>query len=211
MLVERARPYSSSSTFYDLLPRHRRRRGAQLRQLLLVDLAVLRRQELGVDERGELADLHRRALHLAERPRHLQRRLEVARLELLLGALLRAGDAGRLGARVAGRLAAQRRAQLRRAADACPFGILCSSRTRAQGSPPRPGVMGLLYPQPPMASDRATLEGRSRATDFGSRASRRLRREGFVPGVVYGGGEEARAFQVAERARSATCCPTAAP
>lgn len=35
--------------------------------------------------------------------------------------------------------------------------------------------------------------------DFGSRASRRLRREGVVPGVVYSGGEDAIAFQVAER------------
>ncbi|MGC1851073.1 MAG: 50S ribosomal protein L25 [Solirubrobacterales bacterium] len=36
-------------------------------------------------------------------------------------------------------------------------------------------------------------------TDFGSRSSRRLRGEGLVPGVVYGGGSDARAFQVAER------------
>ncbi len=49
-----------------------------------------------------------------------------------------------------------------------------------------------------MASDRATLKAEQR-TEFGSRTSRRLRRSGMVPGVVYGGGEEARAFQVAER------------
>jgi large subunit ribosomal protein L25 len=49
-----------------------------------------------------------------------------------------------------------------------------------------------------MASDRATLTVQERS-DFGSRESRRLRRAGLVPGVVYGGGEEARAFQVAER------------
>jgi large subunit ribosomal protein L25 len=36
-------------------------------------------------------------------------------------------------------------------------------------------------------------------TDFGSRTTRRLRRSGFVPGVVYGGGQEARHFQVPER------------
>jgi len=36
-------------------------------------------------------------------------------------------------------------------------------------------------------------------TDFGSRTSRRLRREGLVPGVVYSGGSEATAFQVNER------------
>ena len=49
-----------------------------------------------------------------------------------------------------------------------------------------------------MASDRATLKVAER-TGFGSRTSRRLRREGMVPGVVYSGGSEARAFQVAER------------
>jgi large subunit ribosomal protein L25 len=49
-----------------------------------------------------------------------------------------------------------------------------------------------------MASDRATLKAQPR-TDFGSRESRRLRRSGLVPGVVYGGGSEARPFQVNER------------
>ncbi len=41
-----------------------------------------------------------------------------------------------------------------------------------------------------------TASERSR---FGSRENRRLRREGFVPGVVYGGGSDARPFQVPER------------
>ncbi len=49
-----------------------------------------------------------------------------------------------------------------------------------------------------MASDRATLNVSERE-NFGSRASRRLRREGLVPGVVYGQGGEARPFQVSER------------
>ena len=49
-----------------------------------------------------------------------------------------------------------------------------------------------------MASDRATLKAQPR-TEFGSRTSRRLRRDGLVPGVVYGAGVEARAFQVGER------------
>jgi len=49
-----------------------------------------------------------------------------------------------------------------------------------------------------MASDRVTLKAQPR-TEFGSRTSRRLRRSGFVPGVVYGGGSEARPFQVGER------------
>jgi large subunit ribosomal protein L25 len=49
-----------------------------------------------------------------------------------------------------------------------------------------------------MASDRATLKVEPRDA-FGSRTSRRLRREGLVPGVVYGGGADARPFQVGER------------
>jgi large subunit ribosomal protein L25 len=49
-----------------------------------------------------------------------------------------------------------------------------------------------------MAKGRETLKAAPRS-DFGSRTSRRLRREGLVPGVVYSGGEEARAFQVGER------------
>jgi large subunit ribosomal protein L25 len=50
-----------------------------------------------------------------------------------------------------------------------------------------------------MTSDRTTLKAQKR-TEFGSRTSRRLRRAGLVPGVVYGAGDEARAFQVEERA-----------
>lgn len=49
-----------------------------------------------------------------------------------------------------------------------------------------------------MAASRSTLKVAARA-DFGSRASRRMRRDGLVPGVVYAGGEEAKPFQVAER------------
>jgi large subunit ribosomal protein L25 len=49
-----------------------------------------------------------------------------------------------------------------------------------------------------MAAGRSTLKVAPRE-NFGSRASRRLRGEGVVPGVVYAGGEEAKAFQVAER------------
>lgn len=49
-----------------------------------------------------------------------------------------------------------------------------------------------------MASDRSTLKAAPR-DEFGSRASRRMRRGGLVPGVVYSGGEEARPFQVSER------------
>jgi large subunit ribosomal protein L25 len=49
-----------------------------------------------------------------------------------------------------------------------------------------------------MAAERTTLKVAPRA-EFGSRISRRLRRQGLVPGVVYSGGAKARAFQVAER------------
>ena len=56
-----------------------------------------------------------------------------------------------------------------------------------------------------MAQDRATLKVSHRET-FGSRASRRLRRDGMVPGVVYGQGGDARPFQV-RRATSVRCSP----
>ncbi|MEX2105281.1 MAG: 50S ribosomal protein L25 [Solirubrobacterales bacterium] len=49
-----------------------------------------------------------------------------------------------------------------------------------------------------MASARSTLKVAPRAA-FGSRASRRMRGEGLVPGVVYSGGSEATPFQVSER------------
>jgi large subunit ribosomal protein L25 len=49
-----------------------------------------------------------------------------------------------------------------------------------------------------MATRRATLNVTPRDT-FGSRATRRLRREGLIPGVVYGHGGEARPFKVPER------------
>jgi len=49
-----------------------------------------------------------------------------------------------------------------------------------------------------MASAREKLKAAPRER-FGSRTSRRLRREGLVPGVVYSGGSEARPFQAPER------------
>ncbi len=49
-----------------------------------------------------------------------------------------------------------------------------------------------------MASKRSCLKAAPRA-DFGSRSSRRMRRDGIVPGVVYSGGSEAKPFQVSER------------
>ncbi len=49
-----------------------------------------------------------------------------------------------------------------------------------------------------MAGKRETLKAAPRA-DFGSRTTRRLRRNGLVPGVVYSGGADAKHFQVVER------------
>lgn len=49
-----------------------------------------------------------------------------------------------------------------------------------------------------MASKRSCLKAAPRA-EFGSRASRRMRRDGVVPGVVYSGGSEATPFEVRER------------
>ena len=49
-----------------------------------------------------------------------------------------------------------------------------------------------------MAQGRTTLKVSPRDV-FGSRATRRLRRDGMVPGVVYGQGGEARPFQVQAR------------
>ena len=48
------------------------------------------------------------------------------------------------------------------------------------------------------ASEHTELEVRARAVE-GSRATRRLRREGLVPGVVYGGGDEPMPFAVNAR------------
>ena len=50
-----------------------------------------------------------------------------------------------------------------------------------------------------MARGRPTVQAEER-TERGSRATRRLRRSGYVPGVVYGAGEETATFQVEERA-----------
>jgi large subunit ribosomal protein L25 len=50
-----------------------------------------------------------------------------------------------------------------------------------------------------VSTDRITLEVRERGpADLGSRSSRRLRRDGFIPGVLYGKGA-ARAIVVGER------------
>ena len=50
-----------------------------------------------------------------------------------------------------------------------------------------------------MATAQATTLAVERREAAGSRAARRLRRAGNVPGVLYGGGEEPVAFQVDSR------------
>lgn len=49
-----------------------------------------------------------------------------------------------------------------------------------------------------MSSERATLTATPRS-EFGTRISKRLRRDGKVPGVVYADGKEATSFQVESR------------
>jgi large subunit ribosomal protein L25 len=49
-----------------------------------------------------------------------------------------------------------------------------------------------------VAGERVRLEVREREK-LGSRESRRLRRQGFIPGVLYGRGKKAHAFVVSER------------
>ena len=49
-----------------------------------------------------------------------------------------------------------------------------------------------------MANDRPTLEVEERP-EQGSRNARRLRREGYVPGIVYGGGGDCQSFKVGSR------------
>jgi len=49
-----------------------------------------------------------------------------------------------------------------------------------------------------MAQNRPTLAVEERS-ERGSRSTRRLRREGFVPGIIYGGGDDPVTFKVPER------------
>ncbi|MGI8629731.1 MAG: 50S ribosomal protein L25 [Solirubrobacteraceae bacterium] len=58
---------------------------------------------------------------------------------------------------------------------------------------------GRYHRAPPMArSDTTALSVEAREPS-GSRSARRLRREGNVPGILYGGGEDPAAFQVSAR------------
>ncbi len=183
-LLRRLVPLGAQHALH-LLPRHRRRRGAQRGQLLLVELAVLRGKELGVDEGGELADLHRRALHPAQRLHHPLRGLEMAALQRLGTRVRGAGQVGRAGAGVAGALGAENRSHLRRAAH--PAGrnrsvvVLGHAQVRIGRQPP-PATLARRMAD----SKRPTLSVDERP-EHGSRAVRRLRRTGLVPGIVYGG------------------------
>src|SRR3954452_634539 len=72
-----------------------------------------------------------------------------------------------------------------------------SGPIRAEPSAPRPGGEGSLryHRTSPMSATATTLEVSSR-TPEGSRSARRLRRQGLVPGVVYGGDGDCVSIQV---------------
>src|SRR3954454_16835990 len=76
----------------------------------------------------------------------------------------------------------------------------CSTTRSSSGSDGEPhGLPGSRVTLPvPMAGERIKLVVQERP-ELGSRATRRLRRQGFVPGVIYGHGNEPRAFAVEER------------
>src|SRR3954451_9816757 len=76
----------------------------------------------------------------------------------------------------------------------------CSTTRSSSGSDGEPhGLPGTRVTLPvPMAGERIKLVVQERP-ELGSRATRRLRRQGFVPGIIYGHGNEPRAFAVEER------------
>jgi hypothetical protein len=95
------------------------RRGvAQFGELGLELLAVLLRDEADVEERHDLAELHRGALHRPQGGDDLLGGLELALGERLLAALVPAGDIRRAGAHLLGRLRRREPPDLRGAADA---------------------------------------------------------------------------------------------
>ncbi len=140
-----------------LLPRHRRRLGAQLGELLLVELAVLGRQELGVDERGELADLHRRALHAPERLDHALGGLEVAALERVGGLLGRARQVAPRACRRSARPACRPPSPTWAVRRILPLGIELSSPA---GTPLRIGRRSATLAGRMADGKRPTLRGR---------------------------------------------------
>jgi hypothetical protein len=102
----------------DPVPRHRRRRGAKSAELALVELAVFVGEEVAVDERGQLAHLHRHALHRPERVDQPLRRVLGQVLHPLLPAVPGAQDAAGLGAGEARALESRTGAEAHRAQQA---------------------------------------------------------------------------------------------
>jgi hypothetical protein len=97
---------------------HARGRLSQLRELRLDAVPELGRERAGVDERGHLADFHRRTLHLSEHVEDLLGGLKLAPLGRRTAPLRGARQVGRLGGVAAGGLAACQPSDLRRPADA---------------------------------------------------------------------------------------------
>jgi hypothetical protein len=116
----------------DLVPAHRRRRVAQVRELLLVDLAVLRRKELHVDERGQLTDLHRPAAEVAEDLGGLVGDLHVPGLEHLPGALGRAREVRQQRSRQLRPARPERARRARRTGDLAGGDVVVVARHRSR-------------------------------------------------------------------------------
>src|SRR4051812_46708566 len=68
-----------------------------------------------------------------------------------------------------------------------------------RGCPPAFAARGRYHRTPPMAQNKSTSLHVASREPSGSRQARRLRREGQVPGVVYGGGQDPVSFQVQGR------------
>ena len=137
-----------------LLERHARGRVAQLRELRLEPLVRLLRQRAGVDERCDLAELHRRALHLAEHVEHALRRLQLALLGRGAALLLRARRGPRRGRH---RSARPGRRPARRGARCAAGGRSGSNRRRG------PSPDGNGRPSPRRITDRR-IRRRNRVT-----------------------------------------------
>ena len=180
----RARSHSSSSTlrtfFHGIV-------GACVRsvgELPLVEVAVLGGQELGVDERGELADLHRRALHAPERRRPCARPPPGGGARARPRPPPSSARCWRRGCRRSERPACRPPSPPAPCAGSGPS--VSSSRRRGhrfERAASEPGVATL----PADGRRTATHLAADERAERGTRATRRLRREGLVPGVVYGG------------------------
>ena len=108
-------PYSCSRTFFMSLKRDLRRGVAQLGQLGLELLAELLGHQADVEERHDLAELHRRALHRPQRGDDLLGRLDLAAGHRVLRGLLVARQVRRAGGGLLGALGRGQAADLGRA------------------------------------------------------------------------------------------------